>query len=138
MPSNSVPGFLPSTAGLEFANSFPRGTNYPVISLPFGLPPITQDAATGLCGGFVFTVLDMFLHNPRIPGSAGGSAAPPDPSPMFNYLCQRLLDSFGTNPLLCNAVKYVQWIQDPDTDQYFDFFGYIAVYWPGLNDLVIH
>jgi len=138
MQKNQVRGFLPSVSGLEFSNSFPSGTEYPVIELPFGLPPIEQDASLGLCGGFVFTVLDMFLHYPRIPGSAAGVDTPPDPSPLFDYLCERLLESFGTNPPLCNAVKYVQWIQDPNTDQYVDIFGSYLVYWKGLNDLIIN
>ena len=138
MTKVQVPGFLPSANGLEFANSFPTGSTYPVINLPFGMPAIKQDAALGLCGGFAFTVLDMFLHNPRILGSRAGKTTPADGSPLFNYLAQRLLDSFGTSPVLCNAVKYVQWIQDPNTDQYANLgpFGN-DIYWPGLNDLVI-
>jgi hypothetical protein len=85
-----VPGFLPSTHGFRFANSFPhvplRSIGVPgVIEVPIG------DASNGLCGGMAFAARDYF---------EAGRQPPPDTTPpgsgaLYDYLVQRLLDSFG-------------------------------------------
>jgi hypothetical protein len=123
--SGQVPGFLPGISGLHFKNSFPSGSNYPVITLPVVGTIVSQDAATGLCGGFVLTVLDAFLRKPRLrPPLATDS--PADGTVLFNYLVRRLLDSFGTPPTYDNAAKAIQWIQTPDHD------ASVSLYGPGL------
>lgn len=124
MKSNSVKGYLPSTCGFQFANSFPSGTAFPAITIPtpFGNINVTLDANAGLCGGFVFASLDLFLNNPRTSPPNTGAVAPPDPSPIFNYLTQRLIDSFGTDPILCNGIKDFAWTETPNTDFNFGAF----------------
>jgi len=89
MPANSVPGFLPSAAGFRFSNSFPRiplrRIGIPgILSVPIG------DASNGLCGGMVFAARDYFEHGLPPPGDR----AAPAEGPLFDYLVDRLLDSF--------------------------------------------
>ena len=53
-----VPGFLPSTNGFHFGNSWPHE---PTLTIPFPTGPIkVGDAAGGLCGGMAFAVRDFF------------------------------------------------------------------------------
>lgn len=89
MAPRMVPGFLPSTSGFRFANSFPhvpvRRIGIPgVISLGIG------DASDGLCGGMAFAVRDYFEAG-RPPST---DTAPPAEGPLFDYLVGRLFDSF--------------------------------------------
>jgi hypothetical protein len=126
MQSGKVPGFLPSVSGLHFSNLFDPGTNYPVITLPV-VGTISGDAHDGLCGGFVFTVLDMFLHQPRL--APPMTATPPaGGTTLFNYLANRLLDSFAGSPLP-NGVKVIEWIQVPSHD---------TVFRVGLSSLLVN
>lgn len=88
--SPSVPGFLPSSAGFRFSNSFPhvpvRRIGVPgVVSIPIG------DASDGLCGGMAFAARDYFESGRSPPGD---SSAPAEGTPLFRYLVDRLLDSF--------------------------------------------
>jgi hypothetical protein len=89
MPSRMVPGFLPSTSGFRFANSFPhvpvRRIGIPgVVSLGIG------DASNGLCGGMAFAARDYFEVG-RLPPP---ESTPPSEGPLFEYLAERLFDSF--------------------------------------------
>ena len=66
MAGRVVPGFLPSTSGFRFANSFPhvpvRRIGIPgVVSLPIG------DASNGLCGGMTFAARDYFESGRPLP-----------------------------------------------------------------------
>src|SRR5437764_1275720 len=112
MTSARVQEFLPSTSGLHFSNSYPAGTPYPIITLPVLGNIGSGDAGNGLCGGFVMTVLDLFLHAPRF-------APPPDTSRpavnslLFNYLVDRLMDSLGRSNGFGTGVRVVDWIQSP-------------------------
>jgi hypothetical protein len=86
----TVRGFLPSTSGLHFANAFP---SVPLVTAR--LPGIPVDiaignAALGLCGGMVFTVIDYFVTGLRPPADA----SPPGAGPLFDYLVKRLWDSW--------------------------------------------
>jgi hypothetical protein len=86
-----VPGFLPSTSGLHFDNQFPHvpleEIDLGVAKIPFG------NAANGLCGGMVFTVRDYFEAGRPLPPAPGN--APPQPgNPLFDYIVDRLYDSF--------------------------------------------
>jgi hypothetical protein len=89
MMSNQVPGFLPSTSGFLFPNSFPhiplRWIGIPgVLRVPIG------DASNGLCGGMAFAARDYFeLGAPPPPDTE-----PPDDGPLFEHLVDRLFDSF--------------------------------------------
>jgi len=116
LPYRFVPGFLPSTSGLHFFNRFPPNTKYPVINLP-GVNEIKLgDASNGLCGGFVYTSLDLFLVNPRKDPPLVFDP-PAEGTAQFNYLTNRLLDSFGQNNGYDNALKIIAWTQTPDHER---------------------
>jgi hypothetical protein len=90
MPANLVPGFLPSVSGFRFRNSFSRvplrRIGIPdVLSVPIG------DASNGLCGGMAFAARDFFELRLSPPAD---TAAPSD-GPLFDYLVERLFDSFN-------------------------------------------
>jgi len=85
-----VDGFAPSTSGFRFPNSFPhvpvRTIGVPgVISVPIG------DASNGLCGGMVFAARDYFEAQRAAPADT----TPPSEGPLFDYLVDRLFDSFS-------------------------------------------
>jgi hypothetical protein len=96
--SRSVPGFLPSTLGFRFANDFPhvplRYIGFPGFSIPIG------DASNGLCGGMVFAARDYFEKKRPPPDDA----IAPGEGPLFEYLCDRLFDSFN---LPSGPVRYL-------------------------------
>src|SRR5262245_61292530 len=74
MGERVVPGFLPSTHGLHFANAFPPG---PTVRLGPLDPRIigVGDASAGLCGGMCYTTRDLF---------EAGVVPPPDRTPPAN------------------------------------------------------
>jgi hypothetical protein len=78
--SNAVPGFLPSTNGLHFANSFPSGPDLHIGPIPIG------DAARGLCGGMSWYVRERFEAGQPIPAN---TAAPANGSELFRALVRR-------------------------------------------------
>jgi hypothetical protein len=87
--SKAVPGFLPSTHGLHFANRFPPGP-----TLTFG--PIDPrwigigDASAGLCGGMSWFVRERFEAGLPIPTDP---TAPANGSPLFRTLVRRQVRS---------------------------------------------
>lgn len=83
--SNAVPGFLPSTHGLHFANRFPAG---PTIRLgPLDPRWIgIGDASAGLCGGMAWYVRERFEAGLPIPADTG---APTNGSPLFRAILRR-------------------------------------------------
>lgn len=90
MTTRMVPGFLPSTSGFAFSNAFPhvpvRRIGIPgVVSVPIG------DASNGLCGGMAFGARDYFEARVLPPPDT----TPPSEGELFDYLVDRLLDSFG-------------------------------------------
>lgn len=100
MGSGTVSGFLPSTSGFRFGNSFPR--------LPLGrigVPGVFSlgigDASNGLCGGMAFAARDYFEAN-RAPPPAHTA---PNEGPLFDYLVDRLFDSFE---LPLGPIRYLQ------------------------------
>jgi hypothetical protein len=86
-----VPGFLPSTNGLHFVNYYPHEPEV-TVTLPLGHVLNIGDAANGLCGGMVFTVIDFFQAKLPIPADTN---PPPGGSPLYQFIVQRLLDSFN-------------------------------------------
>jgi hypothetical protein len=81
-----VPGFLPSTRGLHFRNSFPPG---PTVRLgPFDTRWIggLGDASAGLCGGMAWYVRERFAAGLPIPAD---TVAPANGSPLFQALVRR-------------------------------------------------
>lgn len=90
MTIRTVAGFLPSTSGFAFANAFPgvplRRIGIPgVVSVPIG------DASNGLCGGMAFAARDYFEAERPPPSDAKAPAT----GPLFDYLVDRLFDSFA-------------------------------------------
>jgi hypothetical protein len=89
MATRVVPGFLPSTSGLGFANDFP---SVPVrrIGIPGVVGIAIGDASDGLCGGMAFAARDYFEAGRPPPAEA----EPPSQGPLFDYLVERLFASF--------------------------------------------
>src|SRR5207253_2871269 len=73
------------------------------------------EAGNGICGGFVFAALDLFLHNPRLAPPLQ-SLRPGVDTPLFAYLCNRLMDSLGRSRLFDTGRKVAEWIQSPSHD----------------------
>ena len=113
--TKSVDGFAPRTAGLPFRNDYPPGTRWPIVNLPVVGQMFVADAGNGLCGGFGYTVCDMFLAMPRLAPPVD-PARPADGSPRFDYLTSRLLDSFSGAVPYGTVVKLIDWIGTPDGD----------------------
>ena len=125
MASARVPNFLPSMSGFHFPNNYSNLPNLSdiVLSLPvIGDLPL-GNPSNGLCGGFVFAVMDFFSAQPAVlmrpdlqPPSPPQSNPPTPGDPLFNYLLERLLDTFvlglvGTQTLL--------WMTLPTHDTFF-------------------
>ncbi len=91
MPSvaYAVPGFLPSTNGLRFANRFPPGPTVrlgPLDPRWIGI----GDASAGLCGGMSWYVRERFEAGLPIPAD---TEAPANGSPLFRALVRRQVNS---------------------------------------------
>ena len=94
--SKVVPGFLPSTGGLHFANRFPSGPTLrlgPLDPRWIGI----GDAASGLCGGMAWFVRESFVAGQAIPPDTN---APANGSPLFQALVRR-------------QVKSLEWFRTP-------------------------
>ena len=83
--SKAVPGFLPSTHGLRFANRFPPG---PTLRLGLVDPRVVGvgDASAGLCGGMSWLVRERFEAGRPIDAD---SDAPANGTPLFRALVRR-------------------------------------------------
>jgi len=102
--SARVGDFRPSTHGLPWANSYPVGTPVYLFETPFG-PFGVPDASRGLCGGMIYTVVDL--------QRAGSTSIPQtytEPG-VFNHICRRLLQSWG---LPFAWMKYWGWQNRPN------------------------
>lgn len=101
-----VPGFLPSTSGFAFPNTFPHA---PLFTLPLGgISLRLGDAARGVCGGMVFASRDLFEAGTTPPAVTG---VPQPASALFNYLVERSFDSFD---LPFGPGKYLWWMWRSD------------------------
>lgn len=106
--SRAVPGFLPSSNGCHFGNSF-HGPDL-VVDLPaFGKVNV-GDAANGVCGGMVFVARDFFEAHARM---AADTQPPANGTPLFQYVTGRLIDSFD---LPSGVLEYFTWMNTPDHD----------------------
>lgn len=94
-----VPGFLPSTHGFQFSNSF-RSRPDLVLRTPFGNLEV-GNATDGLCGGMVYAVRDHFEARAPIPPGD----TPPEAGPLFDFIAHRLFDSFD---LPGGVTKYLE------------------------------
>jgi hypothetical protein len=97
--TNAVPGFLPSTHGFRFRNSWPvspaRVVQLGALRIPIG------DTGRGLCGGMAFVARDRFER-----GEAGSPLATPPPpgDPLFLEIVDRQFASFG--PLFAVPLRF--------------------------------
>jgi hypothetical protein len=83
--SNAVPGFLPSTRGLHFANRFPPGPTLrlgPIDPRWVGI----GDASAGLCGGMAWYVRERFEAALPVPPD---TEPPANGSALFQALVRR-------------------------------------------------
>ena len=86
---NALPGFLPSTHGLHFANRFPPGptTRFgPIDPRWIGI----GDASAGLCGGMAWYVRERFEAGLPIPPD---TEVPANGSTLFRTLVRRQVQS---------------------------------------------
>lgn len=82
--------FLPSVNGWKFTNSWPAVPNRVINLGLFGIP--IGNASDGMCGGMVWAAIDYFMAGRSIPPLA---TAPPNlQDPYFNFVAERLYDSF--------------------------------------------
>lgn len=84
-----VPGFLPSKQGFQFSNSAFAPRPDLVLRTPFGNLEL-GNAQMGLCGGMAYAARDYFESHHDVPPGA----TPPDSGPLFDFIVQRLFDSF--------------------------------------------
>jgi hypothetical protein len=117
LKTRRVEGFLPSKSGLPFRNDYPAGTEWAIVDFPIVGELLTADAGNGLCGGFGFTVVDIFRVRPRLelPPDA---ERPPAGSPRFEYLHHRLLDTFDGAVPFGTILKILSWIETPSHDAF--------------------
>jgi hypothetical protein len=87
----SIPGFLPSTNGFHFANSWPPG---PTVQFGPIDPRIVGvgDASTGLCGGMVYSIADLFAAGIPVPPDR---EPPANGSPRFASIVRRQVESLA-------------------------------------------
>lgn len=121
----AVAGFLPSTCGFMFPNSDQFGGGYTV---PNSVPLINEigDASNGMCGGMVYAAADYFragdspwsdaeLRNPP-DNSPVSRDVPAEDTPLFDYLSERLFDSFlPTDANSRGALIYKRLMNVPNT-----------------------
>ena len=120
--SKAVPGFTPAVHGLQFTNSWPKVPDVVLDLGRLGRIPI-GDASNGLCGGMVYTAMDVFAAGlPPIPDTAN----PPQGTPLFDYIVSRLFDSFD---LPAGVFRYYDWMTTPDQDSWMLFFRRRGVAW---------
>jgi hypothetical protein len=108
LQSVRVLGFNPTTDSLHFLNNYPSGIPDYTFSV-LGQTLKLGDAGNGLCGGFVYTVKDLFNTGLLPPTD---TARPAGGTPLFNYIVARLTNSFDENDLN----QYLSWIQMTDND----------------------
>jgi len=91
MPSNAVPGFLPSRHGFRFRNHWPSGAarsiNLGLVKIPIG------DTGRGLCGGMAFAARDRFVRGEDAPADL---APPKRGAALFKEIVDRQFASFGS------------------------------------------
>ena len=83
-----VTGFLPTTNGFHFSNSFAHAPDIQISVL--GQNVAIGDAANGLCGGMAFAARDFFQAGQRPPARTDS----PTSGVLFDFLVRRLFESF--------------------------------------------
>jgi hypothetical protein len=109
----AVPQFLPSTNGFQFSNHWPDEALLRVIKMPdpFGDIKI-GNASNGICGGMAYSIADYYCSGELPPFQTTNPSGIGDP--LFDYLVQRLIDSFD---LPSGPLTYYQYMDPayPDT-----------------------
>jgi hypothetical protein len=105
-----VAGFLPSTHGFSFINSWPSLPDK-TIATPFG-PIKIGDASNGLCGGMVFSVRDYFEAHLVQPSGRQPALG----QPLYDFIVDRLFSSFD---LPVGPAKYYDWMTTSGHDTFF-------------------
>ena len=126
-----IPGILPSRNGLHYPNSWPDEPDITFNVPPF--PPLTLgNASSGLCGGMVFAVRDLF-HAGLLPPPA--TKNPADNTPAFKYIVSRLIDSFNVP---AGILEYYTWMVLPAHDDQINMFGNIITTVTGTSSRTIN
>lgn len=152
---NFVPGFSFNN-GFKFSNrDWPKEPLFYLNNVVLPLPPPgigIGDASKGLCGGMVFAARDYFQIHKLPPAD---NQNPPQGSDLFNFIVQRLIDSFGLaqdhvyQPPLStiSAIKYWELMQPalPDHEVDIELLGHgrawrmIKEEWPKIKaDIDMH
>jgi len=95
---STITGFLPSTSGFKFGNSFPPVPLKRMKVLGQQIP--IGNASYGLCGGMIYAVMDYFEAQMPIPSNPTA----PSSGPLFEYIVKRQIESFD---LPLGIMKYV-------------------------------
>ena len=126
-----VAGFLPSTSGFHFNNTFAAVPDLTITIL--GKNVSIGNASNGLCGGMVFAARDYFDAGIPIPSDTVSS----NKGALFNYIVERLFDSFNlllppppppppfitpTPPWGPGPLTYM-WLMDPGLPDHETFFS---------------
>jgi hypothetical protein len=132
----AAPGYLPSTHGFHFTNSWPD-VHITSITLPdpFGDIPI-GNASWGLCGGMSFASRDYFEARQLAPSRTDNP--PGEGDELFDYIVRRLAQSLSLDDV-ADFVKYADPIY-PDTDDptLGDGRNWVMAHssWPGIRDCI--
>jgi hypothetical protein len=121
-----VPNFSPSKNGFHFSNWF---ATVPYKTITFlGVDIGIGNAHNGVCGGMVFAVRDFYEAGLPIPADASA----PSSGPLFDYLVDRLIDSFN---LPFGLITYMDLMnpERPDHDTWLNLFGHGRA-WVMIND----
>lgn len=99
MPSNAVPGFLPSRHGFGFGNQWPAQPARTIALGPLSIP--IGDTSRGLCGGMAFAARARFDRGQ----DTRRDLDPPGPgTALFREIVDRQFDSFG--PLFSVPLRF--------------------------------
>ena len=97
--TSQTSGFMASTNGFHFDNSFPAVPDLVFHTLLGDLK--IGNAANGLCGGMVYAALDYFNAGLTIPPDS----SPPGSGGLFDYIVKRLFSSFD---LPAGVLRYIE------------------------------
>jgi len=110
MSACAVTGFLPSTHGFGFANAWPSGPTLTVGPLDPRVVGV-GDASSGLCGGMVMTVRDLFEAGQ----SAAGRPQPANGSAPFAAIVRRQVQSLDWLRVPLRYFDLMAFLPDPPT-----------------------